>query len=55
MGMDYLPVPAEFRHQQVIGIELDEWVFPEKFEATFMDWQGIVMAMKNRVARNIGQ
>jgi hypothetical protein len=55
MGMDYLAVPAEFRHQQVIGIELDEWILPEKFEATYIDWQGIVMDMKNRVARNFGQ
>ncbi len=42
IGIDYLQSVVAFKDKLIIGVELNEWVLPERFDSTFNDFQDFV-------------
>lgn len=47
-GPDYLQSIVAFKGKLIFGIELNEWILPDKFESTFNDFQDFVMELNLR-------
>ena len=52
IGPNYLPSIVSFKDKLVFGIEWNEWILPEKFEATYNDLQEIVVDMSMKINRS---
>ncbi len=48
VGVDYIPISA-FKDKMVIGIEMDSWISPLNFLATYDELQEIVLSMVQRI------
>lgn len=52
ISANYLPFIASFKDKLVIGVESNEWILPDKFEAAFKDLQEFVSEMIQRISKN---
>ncbi len=52
VGIDYLQSIVAFKGKLIIGVELNEWVLPERFEQTYNDFKGIIAEMMLKLNRH---
>lgn len=47
-GVDYIPI-SSFKDKLVFGVEMDSWVLPQNFNATFEELKKVVLSITQRI------
>jgi hypothetical protein len=52
MGSNYLPEVDALKDKLVVGVELKEWIIPERFDETYKDFKKLIVTMSNMLSKD---